>query len=172
MKGTLFFYFCFTFLFSILGYIIDSFYDIKQYEIIKNLKGPWDLNFGLSLMLSFFIYYIFTKIWNFKSLDERSILQTFIDVIIISINTFVFSIFTAGDFKYHIAFMSSLLSYLLIYPNIYLIYKLCKSFFSNEKRKNEQYFLLFITLIPYILIFLDVFFLIKSLFQNFTFSIY
>ena len=166
MKGNIFFYFSFTFLFSIIGYIIDSYFNIKEYEIIKNLKGPWDLNVGLSIMLGFFVYYIFTKIWKFKPLEERSFFQTIIDMVVILINSLIFSIFIIHDYKYEISISTSILFYLFLYPNIYILYTLCKRLFSNKNRVSEQYFLIFIILIPYILVILDVVFLIKSIIPN------
>ena len=102
MKGKFFFYLSSTFFFSLIGYFINTFINFSNYERINSLKGPWDLNIGLSLMLSFIVFIIFTMFWDFKSLKTRSFLQTVIDIILIAINYFIFLLFFISDYRYYI----------------------------------------------------------------------
>ena len=166
MKGILFFYLSSLFSSSIIGYYFKSFINFNDFEKIVNLKGPWDLNIGLSLIFSFFTFIIFSKFWDFKSLKTRSLLQTLIDILIISINSIVFSLFFTSEYKYFISIMFSFLLYFFIFPNLYIYRRWCINYFKREEKSNEQNFLLLIVLIPYILIIIDTFFLLKSVLQN------
>ena len=166
MKGILFFYFSSLFLSSVISYNLNSIYNFKKIEILGDLKGPWDLNIGFSLMFTFIIFFIFTKFWDFKSLKTRKLLQTLIDITIISINTIILSFLFISEYKYFIACGFSFLYYFFIFPNLYIYRTWCINYFKKEEKSNEQFFLLLITIIPYILIFIDLYFLLKPVFQN------
>lgn len=166
MKGILFFYLSSLFISSIIGYYLNSFINLNDFEKIVNLKGPWDLNIGLSLIFSFFIFIIFSKFWDFKSLKTRSLLQTLIDILVVSINTIILSFLFISEYRYFIACGFSFFYYFFIFPNLYIYRRWCIDYFKKEEKSNEQNFLLFIVLIPYILIIIDSIFLLKSVLQN------
>lgn len=166
MKGILFFYLSSLFSLSIISYHINSFNNFNNFEKITDLKGPWDMNIGLSLIITFIIFMIFSKIWDFKSLKTRSLLQTLVDIILIFLNTSVFSIFFVSEYKYIISINFSLISYFFIFPNLYIYRRWCLNYFKKEEKLNEQNFLLLIILIPYILITIDFIFLLKSAIIN------
>jgi len=166
MKGIFFFYLSSLFISSVVSYYFKSFINFNEFEKIVNLKGPWDINIGLSLVFSFMIFIISTRFWDFKSLKTRSLLQTLVDILLISVSSIVFSIFFTSEYKYFISIIFSLLSYFFIFPNLYIYHRWCIDYFKKEEKSNEQNFLLFIILIPYILIFLDIFFLLKTIKLN------
>lgn len=166
MKGVLFFYLSSLFLSSIISYNFNSLYNFKRFEILGDLKGPWDLNIGFSLMSTFITFFIFTKFWDFKSLKTRKLLQTLVDITIISINAVILSFLFISEYKYFIACGFSFFYYFFIFPNLYIYRIWCINYFKKEEKSNEQVFLLLITIIPYILIFIDLFFLLKPVLQN------
>ena len=138
------FFSCSSFLFfSVLGFFVSRYLDIVDKLDYVILKGPWDINVGVFVVLGFYIFIFFEKIYRGpRECLLRIIYQSFVMLLLFG------CFFLVTNFK--MSFDLALVVYVL---NLYK--KWCDRFFADRKCKNEQALLVIILFIFLVIVFID-----------------
>ena len=152
MKGGIFFFLFTFFLASVVGHIFGDFIgSVIDFKYII-LKGPWDVNIGILVMIGFLIFYISKLLYKG---DRMGIFRIIYDTVVISFMSLVYMFIIGIEFSFNL-FSCVFISYFTLFHILYICMNMCLNLFSNDKYKNEQNLLLFLLAVIFVLVVGDV----------------
>ena len=98
MKGIIFFFFFTFFVSSVCGYILkDYLIGVIDFNNII-LKGPWDVNIGILVLVGVIMYFIAKKIYKG---DNVCVLRMIYDTTIIFVMSFIYKFILGINFSFN-----------------------------------------------------------------------